>query len=195
MGRFAEYLGILSRRWKLLVFMNLVFFGCVFAVFSASELLVPLAPYPGFAKGFPGAFFLNNFPLMLLSIFLSNLVLSALIIVSLPGFLFFPLSTAFLVFRGTIWGLLLYPQPTWVVLVAMPTFVLEGVAYALAAVGGTIVGASWAKPTWVYSEENLMRREAFERGLRECLALYVLVTILLFVAATVEALTLLTMTG
>lgn len=181
---------MLSARWKILAFMNLVFFGCIFVVVSASEFLLPPTLYPGFAKGFPEAFFLNNFPLTVLSIFVSNLVLSAFIVVSLPGFVFFPLSTALLVFRGLIWGTLLYPQSTWVVLVATPTLVLEGVAYSLAAVAGTIVGVSWIKPDWVYAKENLTRNEALRKAMKECLSLYFFVAIILLAAATAEAATL-----
>ncbi len=190
MQRFTVCLNVLSARWKFIAFMNLVFFGCAFGVASAFEFLSPSAPYLGLSNAFHEMLSGSGFLLLLLSIFLSNLVLSSFIVVSVPGIVFFPLSTAFLVYRGVIWGLFLHQLPTWVVLVAMPTVVLEGSGYSLAAVAGTLAGASWIKPKWVYAEENLTRNEAFRKALKEFLSLYFFVAIILLVAATAEAATL-----
>lgn len=194
MARFSSLFEVLSARWKLLALMNFLFFGCVFVVALASSLLVPRVLYLGSSTRFPVMFLGNNFVLVFLSIFVSNLVLSAFIVVSLPGFALFPLSTAFLVFRGLIWGTLLYRDPTWLVLVATPTLVFEGVAYSLAAVSGTIVGASWIKPNWIYPEEDLTRNEATRKALKESVSLYVFVVIILLIAAIVEATTLVAIT-
>jgi hypothetical protein len=193
MQGFTVCLNVLSARWKFIAFMNLIFFGCAFGVASASEFLPPPAPYLGLSNAFHEMLSGSGFPLLLLSIFLSNLVLSSFIVVSVPGIVFFPLSTVFLVYRGIIWGLLLHQLPTWVVLAAMPTIVLEGSGYSLAAVAGTLAGVSWIKPNWVYAEENLTRNQAFRRALKECLVLYAFVGMILLFAAGVEAATLLAM--
>lgn len=76
-------------------------------------------------------------------------------------------------------------------LVSIPTLILEGEAYALAAVAGTIVGASWLMPKRLYRQEDITRTQAFREALKESLRLYVLVIVLLLVAATAEAVTLL----
>jgi hypothetical protein len=187
--RLSSYLAVVSARGRLLALMNLVFFGCVFTVFLLSDLLFPLliseSPQP-----FPQTLSGNVF-FMFLGIFLFNLVVSSFIVVTLPGFLFFPLSTGFLLFRGFIWGVLLHYQPTWVLLVAMPTLVLEGEAYALAAVAGTVTGFSWFKPERLYGEEGLGRTTAFTRALRESVAIYFFVCVLLLLAAIMETTTLL----
>lgn len=108
----------------------------------------------------------------------------------MPGFAFFPLSSAFLAYRALIWGFLLSRQPTWLLLIAMPTVILEGLGYCFAASAGTIVGLSWIKPKWVYGAETLNRIEAFKRALKECLTNYFFVTIFLFLAAIIELITL-----
>jgi hypothetical protein len=190
MARFRGLLKVLSARWKLLAFMCLLFFCSVFTVASASEFLLPFKPYLGLSGSFPVALFLDNLPLAVMSIFLFNLVVSAFLVISVPGFLFFPSSSGLIFFRGLLWGLLLYSQRTWVVLVVMPTLVLEGTGYALASVAGTIVGASWLKTKWVYGQENLTRSEALEKALKECLTLYVFVAMILFIAAAIETATL-----
>jgi hypothetical protein len=190
MARFSSLLEVLFARWKLWTLMNFLFFGCVLVVAFVSSLLFSPVPYLSSSTRFPATFPGDNFVLMFLSIFVSNLVLSAFLVVSLPGFALFPLSTAFLVFRGLIWGTLLYRDPTWLVLVAKPTLVFEGMAYSLAAVSGTIVGASWIKPGWVYREENFARNVAVRKAFKESLSLYVLIAIILLMAAIVEAATL-----
>jgi hypothetical protein len=187
---FSSYLDVLSVRGKLLALMNLAFFGCVFGVVLALEFLLPPTLYSDTQQSLFDVPFAGNFVLMLLSIFFSNLILSSLIVVTLPGFVFFPLSTVFLVYRAVIWGLLLHYERTWFFLVALPTIVLESQAYALASVAGTVVGASWLMPKRVYRQEVFTRVEAFQKALRECLAIYVFVVIFLFVAAVVETVTL-----
>lgn len=110
--------------------------------------------------------------------------------VTLPGLGFFGLSAVSLSFRGVVWGFLLTFTPTAQFLAALPTIILEGEAYVLAAVAGTVLGLSWLKPNWAFRRENVSRREALGKAFRECVHLYVLVVVVLFVAALVETLTL-----
>jgi hypothetical protein len=127
---------------------------------------------------------------MVLSIFIYNVALSAFVAVTLPGFVFFPLSTAFLLYRAAIWGLLLHCQPTWVLLVALPALVFEGEGYVFAAVAGSVVGISWLRPKWLGSGEGLPRFAALKKALKECLIMYLPVVALIFCAATIESLVL-----
>ena len=50
-------------------------------------------------------------------------------------------------------------------------------------------GVSWVKPAWLYGEVS-GRVRAFRQGLRECLRIYLVVAVLLFAAAVLEAATL-----
>lgn len=174
-----------STRGKLLAIMNAAFLFCVFAVVLVSEFLLPSLPYEDLNPPFPEIINAGS-PLMLLEIFAFNLVLSAFVFVTLPGFVFFPLSTGFLLYRAFIWGVLLHYQPTWLFLIAMPTLILEGEAYVFAAVAGTVVGGSWLKPKWFTNRSDVKRVESLKKGLKECLVIYFFVAVLLFVAATVE---------
>jgi len=186
----SPYFKLISSRGRLLALMNFVFFASVFAVAIASELLLPPRLYSGWQARFPEIIIGNNFLIVLLGIFLSNLVLSAFVVVTLPGFVFFPISIAMLLFRGFLWGVFLAFQPTWLLLAAIPTVVLEGEGYALAAVAGTVVGVSWLKSKWIFNDENITRVEAFQKGLKECLVIYLLVGTILLVAAIIETVTL-----
>lgn len=126
---------------------------------------------------------------MVLGIFFFNLVLSAFVVVTLPGIMFFPLSIVFLLFRAVLWGLEQYFSPTWLFLVSLPTLALEGEAYVFAATAGTIAGASWIKPNWICPEEVISRSESFKKASKECLVLYILVAVFLFLAAVMETIT------
>lgn len=132
---------------------------------------------------------------MIFGIFVFNLVVSSFVFVTVPGFVFFPLSAGFLLYRAFLWGLLVYALPVWAFVAALPIIVLEGEAYVSAAVGGTIIGVSWVKPLWLHRGDRLSRREALKAALKECLGIYVLVIILLFAAAVVETATILLVTS
>jgi hypothetical protein len=187
---FSSYLRRFSSRGKLLVTMNCIFFTSVFAVAIVSELLLPPRLYSEWQPQFPDIFLGDNLPFLFSGIFLSNLILSAFVIVTFPGFVFFPISSAMLVFRGFLWGVLLAFQPTWLLLSVIPIIVLEGEGYVFAALAGTVVGVSWLKPRWLYREVNITRAEAFHKALKECLDIYLFVVLFLLVAAVVEAVTL-----
>ena len=185
---FSSCFCVLSRRVKLLALLNLAFFGCVLAGAMVFDLLYPSPPLTDSSPPFPQQA-TGNVVYVVLFIFLFNLAVSGFAVVTLTGFAFFPLSTAFLVYRALLWGLLLHGQPSWLFLAALPTLVLEGEAYVLAAVAGTVVGVSWVKPTWLHGEVS-GRMKALRQCLKECLCMYLIVAVLLLVAATLEAVTL-----
>jgi hypothetical protein len=155
-------------------------------------LFVPVL-YPSENLGVPD-FLLGTGSLliMVVGIFVWNLVLSGFVVVTLPGVALFPLSVAALAFRAVLWGFIVSWLPSWLVLAALPTIVLEGEAYVIAAVAGIIIGASWIKPSWAFGrEKQISRWEAFRLALGEGLRLYFWVLVLLFVAAIVETATIL----
>jgi hypothetical protein len=131
--------------------------------------------------------------MMMLGIFVFNLALSSFLFITLPGFLFFPLSGGLLVYRALLWGLVLDSLPVNVFVASLPTVLLEGEAYVCAALAGTVVGASWAMPEWAYKGLKTSRFDALKTGLKECLTIYVAVAVVLFVAAVVETLTIIFM--
>lgn len=193
MGFFKACFDVALRRGKIVVFMNLLYFCCVFVVTSLAQFLFVPPLYSGWSPDVPKILLEGGWVFMIFGIFVFNFVLSAIIVVTLPGIVFFPLSAGFLLFRAVLWGLLLYGLPNWLFLAVLPTLVLEGEAYVFAGVAGAVVGVSWVRPKILYREGNLSRVEAFKKALRECLRLYFFVAVLLFVAAIVETATIILM--
>jgi hypothetical protein len=187
---FESWFLFLAERVKVLAVLNLLFFGCAFGVTLLASFLFLPQLYSGWHPVFPDIV-QGNWLLVVLFIFASNLVLSAFVFVTLPGIALFPLSPSALGFRAVLWGLLIYGVPTRTFLIVIPTLVLEGEAYVLAALAGAIVGVSWVKPRWIWAGEDLSRGNAFKKALKECLRLYVFVAVLLFAAAVVETVTVL----
>lgn len=179
---------VLSKRMKLFAFLNAVYFCSLFVTaFVASLLFVP-PPYEGWPPEIFVPYFGEDLSLLFFKIFLSNLVLSAFVFVTLPGLVLFPLSSVALLVRAVSWGLLFYQLPTSVFFVALPTFIIEGEAWVLAALAGTYLGAAWFKPAWMYGKEGLSRWGALKRALKECKCVYFLVFLFLLIGAFVEVL-------
>lgn len=181
----------LRTRWKILALFNALFFSCIFVTLVLSSFFLQPQLDLGWRPNVPEYFLNSGWPVMILGIFVFNLALSSFVFVTLPGIVFFPLSAGFLSYRGFLWGLLLYTSPTLLFIASLPTIILEGEAYVLAAMAGSVVGASWIKPCLAYQESRLSRLEAFKKSLKECLKIYAVVAVLLFVAATVETMTIL----
>lgn len=116
--------------------------------------------------------------------------MSAFLVVTLPGLVFFGLSAVLLAYRGAVWGFFLAFSPSPLFLAALPTVVLEGEGYVLASVAGTVLGLSWFKPDWTFRGETVSRREALRKAFKECFYLYALISVVLLVAAVVETATL-----
>lgn len=189
-GFFSSCLKPILIRRKLFVLFNSLFFGCVFVVAFFAQFVFPPPLFWGWPLRVSEVFVLNE-TFLPFWVFLFNLVVAAFVFVTLPGLCFFPLSIVALLFRAVLWGLLVYDVPNWVFLAALPVIVLEGEAYVVAALAGTVVGVSWLNPKWAYASEQLPRIEAFKKGVVECLRLYVVVALLLFIAAVMETMTLL----
>lgn len=175
-------------RVNILAAFNLLFFVTVFLVVFLGRSLFPPVLY-GEWSPWPFGFFQNNFILLMGIIFLFNLTFASFLTVTLPGFLFFPLSAIGLAYKAVLWGILLRPISGGLLLAALPTLFLEGEAYVFSACAGTVAGASWLVHRRLNVEEALSRKDAFKKGLRECLRMYFFVALLLLIAALVETTT------
>lgn len=158
-----------------------------------SQFLFPPPLYSGEPPIISWVPFGGDWFVMFAGIFVFNLVLSAFVVVTLSGVVFFPLSVAFLVFRAVLWGLLFYTLSASAFAVALPTLVLEGEAYVVAAVAGTVVGISWVKPSWLFKKKELSRFESLKMALNEAKHLYMAVMLLLLAAAIIETITILSL--
>lgn len=179
----------LRERWAILVLFNILFFGCVTVSLVVASLTQPSPLYTGYNPNVPGFLLGDGWPIAFLGIFSFNLVLSSFLYLTLTGLVLFPLSAIFLVYRGFLWGMVLYALPVEVFVLALSTIVLEGEAYVFAAVAGTLLGASWTKALRLYRVEELSRFRALKMALKECCRIYVFTTILLFAAAFAETIT------
>ena len=124
-----------------------------------------------------------------LNIFVSNLIVSGFLLLTVSGLLFFVAPFCILAYRAALWGVLLNGLSTPAFLAALPTILLEGEGYVFAGGAGIILGMSWLRPSWI-GQEGISRLESLKRTIRECTCFYVLVALLLLAAAFVETLTL-----
>jgi hypothetical protein len=171
---------LLSRRLWLLTLLNAVFFCGMFAAALATR-----GPYlSNEEQGVTG-----EIGITFLSIFVSNLVVSGYLLLTVPGLLLFAVPVGVLAWRAAMWGVLLNGLSTPALLAALPTILLEGEGYVFAGAAGVILGLSWLRPRWV-GLEDVSRRESLRRAMKECAHLYVLVALLLLAAAAAETLTL-----
>ena len=179
---------VVSRRVLLLIVLNWLFFGAmVVGGFLGQGEYVAVYEWPLGEEIFHKE--MGNLTFMIVSIFLFNLILSGFIWVTLSGFGFFVFPVVLLLVRAALWGVLLNGLPAPWFFVAFPTLILEGEGYVLAGVAGVDLGLSWLKPEWMYGREELSRLESVKRALKDCARIYVLVVVLLFVAAVVETAT------
>lgn len=177
-----------SGRIFLFRMLSLVYFGGILA----GALLMQALYSAGLVWPFGGDFaspFNGDLLVLFVGIFLDNLILSAFLLVTLAGLVFFFLPFIVLAYRAAVWGMLIQGLSTPQFIGAFPTFILEGVGYVLAGVAGVVLGLSWLRPSWAFKSEELSRKEAFRKAYRECAKLYVLVVAFLFLAAIAEVLT------
>jgi len=178
----------LSRRSLLLAIVNLSYFWSVLiGAFVAQIHSLTLYELPLAQNVFAG--FSENPFLLMAVIFLFNLAVSGFSVTTFPGLGFFVLSFLVVLWRALLWGVLLAQLPTPQFLWVIPTLVLEGEAYVIAAVAGIILGLSWVKPDWAFRGQNLSRKQAFTNAIIECGRFYVWVVVLLLLGAAVETVT------
>jgi len=179
---------VFSRRGWVLIILNWLFFSLILVGALLGQAgVVHVYTWP-FGDIFPVE--ADSALLIVGLIFLFNLVLSGFLLVTLTGLGFFGLPLFFLSFRAFLLGMFLNGLSKPVLLVVLPTLILEGEGYVLAALAGVNLGLSWLKPKWAYRGEDLSRVEAVKMALKEAGRIYIFVTVLLFVAAVVETITL-----
>lgn len=175
-----------------LVYYGLVVGGMIFVVFRPSVQQFLLEAVRGaFMEGplsvVGGAYAGGQVLVAIMLTFIVNLVLGSILCITLPSLLM-PFSGIVIGgLRAVLWGLLLSPGMPELRTAMIPhsvTLVLEGQAYILAMLGAYIHGRAFLWPDTVGVAG---RRQAYLGGLRRTLRLYVLVAIMLAVAAVYEA--------
>lgn len=190
---FTSSVEMLWRRSLFILAINTLYFGfIVVGALLEQARFLPLYELPSGEDSF---LLEAGLPLMIVGIFVFNLVVSGFFVTTLSGLVFFGFPVGVLVLRALLWGALLNLLPTSGLLIALPTLVLEGEGYVLAAVSGINLGLSWLKPDWVYENRGFSRLEALKMASKECVRMYILVAAFLFVAAVVEAITIISMTS
>lgn len=181
-------MSVVSRRVLFFMVLNWLFFGSiVVGALLGQSGYVRVFEWPIGEEKFQLE--TGNIVVLIVTIFLFNLFLSGFLVVTLTGLLFFVLPVVFLCVRGFLWGILLGGLSSSRFLLSLPTLFLEGEGYVLAALAGVVLGLSWLLPKWLRKNEELSRSESVKKAVKECLRIYVLAAIILFVAAIVETAT------
>lgn len=121
------------------------------------------------------------------TIFGINSIFASFLTITVPNII--GLGTITYIYRGIIWGLIYAPidsQSTMLLLYVIPTLLLEGTAYVIA------FTASLDLPLALIRPEKLGKKsrwEAFKKAVVNNLKSYVLVLIVLLIAAIVETVT------
>lgn len=119
--------------------------------------------------------------------FLVNLLVGAILTITLPSLIVPFAGIALGAYRAVLWGLLLAPTTSQLALVMIPhslTLILEGQGYILAILGSYVQGVAFLRPQ---SVGVVGHRQGYLEGARRTALLYVLVAIVLVVAAVYEA--------
>ena len=120
--------------------------------------------------------------------FVVNLIIGSIAVITLPS-LVIPFSGLLIgAFRAVLWGLLLSPTSPELRLVMIPhslVLILEGQAYILAMLAVYVHGRAFL---WPRSVGAATRRQGYELGVKRSVRIYLLVVLLLAVAAVYEAL-------
>jgi hypothetical protein len=122
-------------------------------------------------------------------IFVVNLLLGAVVHITIPGAFLFFLAPGMALFRAISWGIMYAPTTSLIttgVMLASPVMMLEGLGYILAVVPSTYLGISWLSPQKAFPDESLTRTEAFRRQLINSANAYALVALVLLVSAVAE---------
>ena len=130
----------------------------------------------------------GNVPAAVALTFLVNFFLGSLVVLLLPSLLIPFGGVAIGGLRAVLWGLLLAPTTPELRLAMIPhfgTLLLEGQGYILAILAAWVLGRAFVSPASVGASSWL---QGYGIGLKKALLLYVLVALVLAVAALYEAL-------
>ena len=117
-----------------------------------------------------------------------NFALASVLVIFVPSMII-PFSGVLMgLFRAVLWGLLLAPTTPELQAAMIPhslTLIVEGQAYILAMLGAWILGCAFVSPRSVGA---LSWKEGYLQGVRNGASIYLLVAIVLLVAAVYEVL-------
>jgi hypothetical protein len=119
--------------------------------------------------------------------FLANLLVGAILTITLPSLIVPFAGIALGAYRAVLWGLLLAPTTSQLALVMIPhslTLILEGQAYILAMLASYVHGMAFLRPQ---SAGVAGHRQGYLEGARRTGRLYVVVAMVLALAAVYEA--------
>ena len=177
-----------------LVYYGLIVCGMIYTVFNPSlQQSLSEAVGSAFTKG-PLSAVLNAYVgsqvlLAIVLTFVVNLIIGSFASITLPSLLI-PFSGLLSgVFRALVWGLILSPTTPEMTRAMIPhslTLILEGQAYVLAMLAAYVQGRAFLWPRTVGAET---RGQGYIVGLKRSVRIYLLVLLLLAVAAIYEALT------
>jgi len=158
-------LSVVSGRMLLLAVLNWVFFGVIFvATLLGTVRYRESIAWPVGESSIPGQISSLPLPLMAMYIFSFNLLVSGFVLLTLSGLAFFALPIVFLFLRALLWSAIIAAWPSPFFLAAFLVFILEGEAYILASVAGVVLGLSWLKSDWIYSDRSLSRFESLRES-------------------------------
>jgi len=176
-----------------LVYYGLVICGMIYVAFNPSlqQSLLEFVgsaftqgPFSAVGSAYVGGQVLQAMVLT----FVVNLILGSIVWITLPS-LVIPFSGLLLgAYRAILWGLLLSPTTPELRLVMIPhslTLILEGQAYILAMLAAYVQGRAFL---WPRSVGAATRRQGYGSGVKRSVRIYLLVVLLLAVAAIYEAL-------
>ncbi|MHB8118001.1 MAG: stage II sporulation protein M [Methanothrix sp.] len=188
---------IVTENHRPYLILNIVYFGLVLLGAIYSSLNPSIAPWlkegtaQALTNGGPlvmvaNAYISGNFFTAAVLTFIVNLILGAILYITLPSMVvpFFGLLMG--AFRAVLWGVLVlsiipyeaYSVPAWL------TMFFEGEAYILVMLAAYIQGKAFL---WPESVGAATRRQGYIRGLEATWKLYVLIVLILAVAAIWEA--------
>lgn len=176
-----------------LVYYGLVICGMIYVAFNPSlqQTLIETVG-DAFTEGplsAVGSAYIGGQVLLAIALtFVVNLILGSIIFITLPS-LVIPFSGLLLgAYRALMWGLILSPTAPELRAVMIPhslTLILEGQAYVLAMLAAYVQGRAFL---WPRSVGAATRRQGYGVGVKRSARVYLLVVLLLAVAAVYEAL-------
>ena len=189
-------LAVVKEHRRAYLLLNLAYYGLMAGamVYAAFHPDLQITLWTEVGKGFGtgpleelvGAYSGGQVLLAAVLTFAVNLVLGSLLYITLPS-LVIPFSGLLVgVYRALLWGLLFAPSAVVGagLLIHLPTIILEGQAYVLAMVAAYVQGMAFLRPKSVGAKSYW---QGYREGIKRTARIYVLVAIVLLVAAIYEA--------
>lgn len=173
------------------IYFILVIIGCLIGVLNP-DLAFEVKKMVGeqFASSMPGLFqaiSTGQLLTVILTIFGINSIFGSFLTITVPNMV--GLGTLIFIYRPVLWGLIYAPtdpQSAMLLLLVIPTLLLEGLAYVIAFTSSIDLLLALIKPGKLEEESRL---KAMKKAWINNLKSYVLVLIVLFIAAVVETVT------